>query len=194
MTILILGLIIFLGGHSLTMLRDRRAGLVAQMGAGTYKGLYSLVALIGLAMIVYGFGAYREAGYIQIWNPPTWTKHLSLLIMLPAMILLVATYSPGRISRAVRHPMLVAVKLWALSHLLANGDLGSMLLFGLFLAYAVVDRIAVKRRGEVSDGHGVTGTVSMTGDIVAVVGGVIFYAVFVMWLHPLLIGVSVIGR
>lgn len=195
MTILILGLIIFLGGHSLTMFRETRAGLIGRLGGeGPYKGLYSLVALIGLALIIYGFGAYRAEGYIQIWNPPVWTRHIALLLMLPAMILLVSAYSPGRIKTAVRHPMLAAVKLWALAHLLANGDLGSLLLFGLFLAYAVVDRIAVKRRGEVSEAHGVAGAQSWTGDIVAVVGGVFAYAVFAMWLHPLLIGVSVIGR
>jgi uncharacterized membrane protein len=194
MTILILGLIILLGGHSLTMFRDTRAGLIARLGEGPYKGLYSLVALIGLAMVIYGFGTYRAAGYIQIWNPPVWTRHIALLLMLPAMILLVSAYTNGRIKRIMRHPMLVAVKIWALAHLLANGDLGSILLFGLFLAYAVVDRITIKRRGEVGDEHGIAGSSSSTGDIVAVVGGLLVYAAFAMWLHPLLIGVSVLSR
>jgi uncharacterized membrane protein len=194
MTILILGLIILLGMHSLTMFRDTRAGLVARLGEGPYMRYYSLVSLVGLALIAYGFGAYRASGYIQIWNPPVWTRHIALLLMLPAMILLVSAYTKGRIKRTVRHPMLVAVKIWALAHLLANGDLGSIVLFGLFLAYAVVDRIAIKRRGEVTEEHGAVGSNSATGDIVAVVGGLLVYAAFVMWLHPLLIGVPVISR
>lgn len=190
MTILILGLIVFLGVHTLTTLRERRTALIEGMGPGPYKGVYSLVALLGLVLIFYGFGAYRASGYIPVWNPPTWTRHLALLLMWPAFVALAATYAPtGKIKSMLKHPMLVAVKIWALAHLLANGDLGSMILFGALLAWAVYDRIAVKKRGDM--GPRPTGFGS--GDIVALVAGTVGYGLM-LWLHPVLIGVSVIGR
>ena len=186
---LVLGLVIFLGGHIFTSLRSQRAALIARTGEGAYKGLYSLVALLGFMLIIHGFGAYRSAGYIQLWTPPTFLRHLVLLLMWPAMVALVATYSPGLIKAKLKHPMLAAVKIWALAHLLANGDLGSILLFGGFLAWAVYARIAVKRRGAPvlpSD------TPFGRGDIIALVVGTVAYLAMV-WLHPLLIGVPVIG-
>jgi uncharacterized membrane protein len=189
MTLLILGLIVFLGVHTFTTFRGPRAALVARIGEGPYKGLYSLVALAGFVLIVIGFRAYREAGYIDVWNPPAGFRHVTLLLMWFAMVSLVATYAPGAIKSRLKHPMLVALKIWALAHLLANGDLGSIILFGALLAWAVFDRIAVKRRVDapvlVRQGFG-------RGDIVALVLGTLLYLAMLK-LHPVLIGVPVIN-
>ncbi|PSC06369.1 NnrU family protein [Alsobacter soli] len=190
MLLLILGLVLLLGAHTFTTRRAARAAAVERLGEGPYKGLYSLVSLLGLALIVYGFRTYREAGYIQVWDPPTGMRHLTLLLMWPAMICLVAAYVPGSIKRVLKHPMLVAVKIWAFAHLLANGDLGSMVLFGSVLAWAVYDRISLKRReqaGEVKIRYG-----GRLNDVVAVVLGTVLYAVMI-FLHPILIGVPVVA-
>ena len=188
MTYLILGLIIFFGAHLFTSFRSRAPGrdIKAKLGYGPYMGLYSLVSVIGLGLIVWGFGAARPAPVLYV--PPTGLAHLNLALMLPAMILLAAAYTPtGRIKKAVKHPMLVAVKIWALGHLLANGELNSVLLFGSFLAYGVIDRIAVKKRGD--NGPGPDAAVSAMGDIAAVLIGAGAYAALLLWLHPILIGV-----
>jgi uncharacterized membrane protein len=189
MGILILGLVVFIGAHSFTTFREARATLVARIGEGPYKGLHGLVSLAGFVLIVIGFGQYREHGYIQVWNPPTGLRHLTLLLMWFSFVSLVATYSPGAIKTRLRHPMLVGVKIWAFAHLLANGDLGSMILFGSLLAWAVFDRIALKRR----PGAEVAGSLSFgRGDIVALVVGTILYVAMIQ-LHPVLIGVPVMG-
>ena len=150
MSLLILGLVLFLGIHTLTTMRDARATVIGRLGEGPYKGLYSLVSAVGLVLIVWGFSSYRSGGYIQVWNPPIAIFHpIALVLLWFAFVALAATYAPpGKIKAMLRHPMLVAVKAWALSHLLVNGDLGSMLLFGGLLAWAVYDRIALKRRGD----------------------------------------------
>src|SRR5215471_19061131 len=150
MSILILGLVLFLGIHVFTTLRAPRAALIGRIGEGPYKGLYSLVAAVGLVLMIWGFSRYRSAGYIQVWNPPFAIFHpIALVLLWFAFVALVSTYAPpSRIKSLLRHPMLVAVKVWALSHLLVNGDLGSILLFGALLAWAVYDRIAVQRRGD----------------------------------------------
>lgn len=195
MLILIAGLVLFLGTHAFTMAREPRAALIGRIGAGPYRGLYSLVSLIGLVLIVYGFGAYRASGYVPLWDPPVWTRHLALTLMPISFVLLAASQTGGRIRRAVKHPMLAAVKIWAFSHLLANGDLGSVLLFGLFLAYAVVDRIAVKRRAPEAHAHEEVVVSGWRADIAAVVIGLGLYVAFALWLHPVLIGVPVMpGR
>ena len=190
MALLLTGLALFLGGHLLTTQRDTRGRLIARLGEGAYKGLYSLIAFIGLALIVIGFGRYRGAGYIEIWDPPRWTRHIALTLMLFSFIALAAAYTPhGKIAGWLRHPMLVAVKIWALAHLLANGDLGSIILFGSLLAYAVYDRIAVKRRGDM----GAPRLAEFNGgDAIAVGAGAVAYAPM-LFLHPYLIGVSVLS-
>jgi uncharacterized membrane protein len=191
MLILILGIVLFLGSHTLTTLRQRRAGLIARIGEGPYKGLYSLVALAGFALIVWGFSRYRAGDWVQLWTPPHWTRHITILLMWFAFVALAASgRAPGRIRGWLRHPMLVGVKIWALAHLLANGDLGGVLLFGSFLAWAVYDRIAVKRRGDVGAPRVATFT---RADAVAVGAGTVAY-VAMIFLHPVLIGVSVIGN
>lgn len=187
MTYLILGLVIFFGAHLFTAFRSRAPGkdIKARLGYGPYMGLYSLVSAIGLGLIIWGFGAARPAPVLYV--PPAGLAHLNLALMLPALILLAAAYLPtGRIKKAVKHPMLAAVKIWALGHLLANGELNSVLLFGSFLAYGVIDRIAVKKRGDL--GPGPDAPVSAMGDLAAIVIGAGAYAAILLWLHPILFG------
>src|SRR5918997_6074656 len=148
MTLLVIGLIVFLGTHAFSMARGSRASLIGRIGEGPYKGLYSLASLAGIVLISIGYGQYRAAGYIPVWDPPVWTRHLSLLLVLVAFICFVAAYLPGHIKARLKHPMLAGVKIWARAHVLANGDLGSILLFGSFLAWAVAARISAKRRDE----------------------------------------------
>jgi uncharacterized membrane protein len=187
MAVLIVGLVLFLGIHTLTTLREPRAALIGRIGEGPYKGLYSAVSAIGLVLIVWGFARYRDTAYLQIWAPPAWLHPVVLVLMWVAFVALAAAYSPaGWIKGTLRHPMLVGVKSWALAHLLANGDLGALLLFGAFLAWAVYDRIALKRRGDL----GASRSGFTTGDVIAlVVGSAVYAAMF--WLHPKLIGVSI---
>ena len=132
--VLILGLILFLGVHTLTTQRKLRAQLIAATGEGVYKIGYTLASFIGLALIIWGFSVYRATGWINVWNPPTALKHITVALMLPAVIMVVASYIRGRIYTTLKHPMLTGIKLWAAAHLLANGDLGSIILFGSFLA------------------------------------------------------------
>jgi uncharacterized membrane protein len=190
MLVLVIGIVVFLGVHSLTTFRATRAGLIERFGEGAFKGAYSLAALIGFALIVWGFSHYRAEGLIQVWSPPTWTRHLAAALMWFAFVAL-ACYFParGRIRGWLRHPMLVAVKIWALAHLLANGDAGGMLLFGSFLAWAVFDRIAVKKRGDL----GAPRIASFTrADAIALGAGTLAYAAMI-FLHPVLIGVAAFG-
>ncbi len=189
---MILGLVLFLGVHTLTTQRDARAAVIARLGGETsYKLLYSLVSAIGLALIVWGFARYRATGWIDVWYPPLALRHLVLLLMLPAVILVVASYLRGRIYTVLKHPMLAGIKLWALAHLLANGDLGSIILFGSFLAWAVFDRISLKRRSDPGAPPIPVGGVG--NDVIAVVIGVIVYAALAFAFHPVVIGVPVFG-
>jgi uncharacterized membrane protein len=192
MLLLLLGLFLFIGTHSFTMARDRRAALVERFGEGTYKGIYSVLSLSGVVLISMGYGSYRASGYIPVWTPPVWTAHLSLILVWLAFIAFVAAYLPGRIKGALKHPMLAAVKIWALSHLLANGDLGSILLFGSLLAWAVAARISVKRRSIAAVHGGTAAPAGLRNDLIAVVVGTVAYLAFAFWLHPVLIGVPVI--
>ena len=188
---MILGLVLFLGAHTLTTARKLRASLIAAMGESGYKIGYALVSLVGLALIVWGFAHYRATGWIQIWTPPTFLKHLNVALMLPAVILVVAAYLRGRIYKAVKHPMLAGVKLWAFGHLLANGDLGGIILFCTFLAWAVYDRISLKRRADPGGPPIPVG--GITNDLIAVVVGIIVYLALAFAFHPVVIGVPVMG-
>jgi uncharacterized membrane protein len=196
MTLLILGLVLFLGTHAFTMARGPRARLRERIGEGSYKGLYSLLSLAGIVLVSIGYGHYRAAGYIPIWDPPVWTRHVALLLVWFAFVSFAAAYLPGRIKSAIKHPMLAGVKIWAFAHLLANGDLGSMVLFGSFLAWAVIARISTKRRDEVvPHGGPAVPRSGLRNDAVAIVVGTIAYLAFVVWFHPWLIGVPVLpGR
>ena len=190
MSILLLGLIVFLGVHSVSIVAPAwRDGMRAKLGEGAWKGGYSLVAAIGLVLLVWGYGQARQQPVV-LYAPPAGLRHVALLLMLPVFPLLLATYLPGRLQRAARHPTLVAVKLWALAHLLANGTLADVLLFGGFLAWAVADRISLKRRA----GRAVpAAAASPANDAIAVIGGLALYALFVWRLHAWLIGVSPLG-
>lgn len=190
MIYLILGLVIFLGVHSVEIFSPTfRSRTVARVGEHAYKGIYSLLSIVGFVLLVWGYGVARQDP-ILLYAPPVWTRHLAALLMLPVFPLLFAAYLPGRIKAAVKHPMLAAIKMWALAHLLANGMLADLLLFGGFLAWAVADRISVKRRAVVRP---VPGSPPMKyNDLIAVLGGLGLYVVFVLWLHVRLIGVSAI--
>lgn len=151
--VMILGLVLFFAAHVFTTKREARAQAIARLGEGTYKILYSVVSLAGLALIVWGFGHYRATGWIDVWYPPKAMKHITVALMLPAVILVVASYLRGRIYATLKHPMLAGIKLWAAAHLLANGDLGSIILFGSFLGWgsmiafrSSIARIPVARR------------------------------------------------
>ena len=189
--ILIAGLVLFLGIHVLTTLRATRASVIARLGDGGYEIVYSLVALAGIALIAWGFSLYRATGWINVWYPPVAMRHITLALMLPAVILVVASYIRGNIYSKLKHPMLAGVKLWALLHLLANGDLGSIILFGSVLAWAVYDRISLKRRTDPGAPPIPVGGVG--NDLIAVAVGVVVYAALAFAFHPLVIGVPVIG-
>lgn len=188
MALLIIGIIVFLGLHLLPTCTSTRDRLVASLGETGYRVFFSVASILALALLVYGFAT---APIIQIWVPPVWMRHLAMLLMIPAFIFLVAAYLPGRIKSVIKHPMLTAIKTWALAHLLANGDLAGILLFGSFLAYAVYDRITLKRR-KPSAVIETPGAGRPLNDILAVVLGLVFYVVFLLWLHPLLIGKVVV--
>ena len=184
---LLIGLVLFLGIHSVSIVaRPWRNAQIAQRGERAWKGLYTVVSLVGIVLIVYGYAVARQSPMV-LYTPPSWTRHLALLLMLPVFPLLFASSLPGRIKTAAKHPMLLATKLWALAHLLANGTLADVLLFGGFLVWAVVDRIAVKRRPLPAVA---VGPVRPMNDVIALVGGLLVYAVFVSWAHAWLFGVS----
>jgi uncharacterized membrane protein len=189
--VMILGLVLFLGVHTLTTQRELRARLIASIGEGGYKVGYALASIIGLALIVWGFAQYRATGMIEIWYPPKALKHLTEALMLPAVILVVAAYIRGRIYTAVKHPLLSGVKLWAAAHLLANGDLGGIILFGSFLGWAVFDRISLKRRTD--PGAPPIPVGGPTNDVIAVVVGIVAYLALGFAFHPVVIGVPVFG-
>ena len=161
------------------------------MGLNAWKGVYSIVSILGFVLIVWGYGVARGAPVI-LYSPPVWTKHVAALLTIPAFILLAAAYVPGtRIKRAVGHPMVAGVKSWALAHLLANGTLADVVLFGAFLVWAIADYIAARRRDRAAGTVYVVGPI--TRDATAVVVGLIAWAVFAFWLHGALIGVRPFG-
>jgi uncharacterized membrane protein len=189
--VMILGLVLFLGVHMLTTQRGLRARLIVSWGEGGYKTGYALVSLAGLVLIVWGFADYRAAGMIEVWDPPGVLKHITVALMLPAVILVVASYIRGRIYTALKHPMLAGVKLWAAGHLLANGDLGSIILFGAFLGWAVFDRISLKHRADAGAPPIPVGGIG--NDLIAVAVGLVAYLALAFVFHPVVIGVPVVG-
>jgi len=189
LAIMVLGLIAFIGTHVFVTRRDARAQLIARVGEIPYKIGFSIVSTIGVLLIAYGFGLYRATGWINVWYPPVWTRHLAVLLVWPAIIMVVAAYIPGNIKRVLKHPMLAGVKLWAVAHLIANGDLGSIILFGSILAWAVYDRITLKRR---TDAGGPAIPVGgWPRDVAAVIVGTLVYLALAFWFHPAIIGVPV---
>lgn len=189
---LVVGLVVFFGAHVFVTLREPRAAVIARIGEWPYKGLMGLASLVGLILIGYGFGQYRASGWIDVWSPPRWTFYVTQILMWPASICVVAAYVRGNIWVRLKHPMLVGVKTWAVAHLISNGDLGSIVLFGSFLAWAVYDRITLKRRTDPGappipvGGH--------RNDIIALVVGTLLYLALGLVFHPLVVGVPVFGR
>ncbi len=189
MILLIVGLVLFLGVHSSRFLfADLRARTIAARGEGTWKGLYSVASLVGLVLIVYGYGLTRQSP-VDLWTPPRFLYHLTSLLMVLSFILIVAAYVPGnRIKARVGHPMTLGVKTWALAHLLSNGRLGDVVLFGAFLAWGVVTYINARKRDRAA---GVVYPVGpMSKDAIVVVVGIVVAVVFAKWLHAALIGVQ----
>jgi uncharacterized membrane protein len=189
LTIMIIGLAAFLGGHTFVTMRSTRAVMISRIGEWPYKAAFSVLSLIGLVLIGWGFGHYRAAGFVNIWMPPAWTRHVALLLVWPAIICVVAAYLPGDIKRVLKHPMLVGVKLWALAHLIANGDLGSIILFGSILGWAVFDRITLKSRSDPGGPSIPAG--GRRNDFFAVALGTLLYFALGFWFHPWVIGVPV---
>ncbi|MCV3242785.1 NnrU family protein [Mesorhizobium sp. ZC-5] len=186
MFLLILGLVLFLGIHSVRIVAPAwRDAQHARLGENGWKGLYSLISLAGFVLIVWGYARAWPVAPV-LYEPPVWMKHLTLALMLPALIsMMVFILPPGRLKPVLKHPMLLATKIWAFAHLLANGDLASVVLFGSFLVWAVLDRIAVKRLGDriANPGPG-------KWDVAAVASGALVYVLFVWKLHEWLFGVS----
>jgi uncharacterized membrane protein len=191
---LIVGLVLFLGVHAFTMCRGARVQTIEWFGAKGYRGLYSLLAIVGLALIVWGFGHYRSAGMIAVWYPPFWARHLTFALVLIAFVLLATSHAPSHIRAWVKHPMITGVVLWSLGHLLANGDLGSILLFGGFLLWGVLARASMAMRAA-SDiqGPAPVRVPLWRADVITVVAGIVLWLVFLLWLHRLLIGVPLVA-
>ncbi len=188
MLLLAVGLILFLGIHAVPTSPDLRNGLVARFGEPAYKIAFAIASFAGLALIVLGYHKLQmnPGKNVVFGEPPVWLNHVTWLLMLPAMIALVAAYVPSRIRTALKHPMLVAIKIWALAHLLVNWDLASVLLFGSFLAYAVYDRISVKKRGALGPLGAKQG--GLVGDLVVLAVGIGLYAFMLHGGHAWLIG------
>lgn len=187
MLILIVGLVLFFGAHSVSIIapywRDRMALL---MGALQWKGLYTVISIAGFVAIIWGYALARQSPAV-LYTPPFWLRYATFVLMLPVFPLALAAYFPGKIKTATRHPLLAATKFWATAHLLSSGALAGVILFGSFLAWAVVDRIALKRRAQAPIQ---TLPASPYNDVIAVIGGLALYVLFVWRLHLWLIGVQ----
>ncbi|OEC98352.1 MULTISPECIES: NnrU family protein [unclassified Rhizobium] len=189
MALLILGIVLFLGLHLVRVVAPGlRSSMIARLGEGGWKGAYSIASIVALVILIYGFGQARDM--TPIWTPPFWMSHITILLMLFALICLVASLLPaGHIAVRTKHPMVLSVKIWALAHLLSNGDGAAILLFAAFLAWGVILRISLKRReraGEITLRPFVSGKY----DLYAIVIGVIIWALIIWKLHAWIIGVS----
>lgn len=192
MNLMILGLVIFLGVHSVRLFADPwRTKQVARMGLNAWKGLYSVVSLIGFVLLVLGYGIARQSP-VLLWVPPFWLRHVTALLTIPAFILFACAYLPGtRIKKAIGHPMVAGVKTWAFAHLLSNGSLHDVVLFGAFFVWSLVMYRASRQRDRAEGRVYLAGTVSR--DITAIIIGLAAWAAFAFWLHALLIGVRPMG-
>jgi len=183
--VLVLGLILFLGPHVFVTMRPERDAAVKRLGEWPYKGLFTVVSIIGLFVIGKGFGMYEAGGLIVAWSPPGWTRHVTEALMLPACIFVAAAYIPGNIKRTLKHPVLVGVKTWAVAHLITNGDVGGIILFGSVLAWAVYDRISLKRRSD--PGGPLIPLGGWKNDVAAVIVGIILYLALFFPFHSLVV-------
>ena len=186
---LVAGLVLFLGIHSIRIVGDGwRERQVARLGEKPWKLVYTVASLTGFALLAWGYGYARQAP-IDLWSPPAWTRHLSALLILPAFVLLVAAYVPGtRIKAAVGHPMVLGTKVWAFGHLVSNGRLADVLLFGGFMLWAAIEYRSLRRRDQAS---GRTYPAKgLARDAIAIVIGLVAWGAFAKWLHVPLIGVA----
>jgi uncharacterized membrane protein len=192
MSILVLGLLLFLGVHSTRIVADDwRTAQLKRLGDGPWKGIYTLLSLVGFGLIIWGFGLARHQP-VALWMPPVGMRHVAALLTLMAFILLAAAYVPrNAIKSRVHHPMLLAVKVWAFAHLLSNGKLADLVLFGAFLGWAVVCFIAARKRDRAAGTQYPAGTPGATAATVLV--GAAAWAGFAFWLHGALIGVRPFG-
>lgn len=189
---LVLGLVLFLAPHSVRIVAEGwRSQRVAALGLNAWKAIVGVLSIIGFVLMVWGYGVAR-ADPVVLYAPPVWTRHVAALLTIPAFVLLAAAYVPGtRIKRAIGHPMVAGVKLWAFAHLIANGTLADVVLFGTLLAWAVLDFIAARKRDRAAGTVYAVGPVSR--DLIALVGGLVLWAVFAFWLHGAWIGVRPFG-
>ncbi len=189
MILMLAGLALFVAIHIVAARRKMATAVTAQFGVTTYRIVHGVLAIIGVLMIAYGFGQWRAEGPAQLYNPPVGLCHLALLLMLFASIFAVAALVPSHIKARLKFPFLVAIKTWALAHLISNGDAATVTLAVVILAWAVVLRIMAKRRAAplpVAPGN-------WWGDLVAVGGGLVLYAILTFWFHPYIVGVPVMG-
>jgi uncharacterized membrane protein len=192
MAMLILGLVLFLGIHSTRIFADGwRSGMIARLGPMRWKGLYSVLSIIGFVVVIWGFRMAR-ADTLVLWSPPVWARHAAALLMVFSFILLAAAYVPrNSIKARLHHPMVLGVKVWALAHLLANGVAASVVLFSAFLVWAVLSYRAARQRDRAANTVYPPGNAAWTG--ITVAAGLIAWAVFAMFLHGPLIGVRPLG-
>ncbi|NKB76405.1 MAG: NnrU family protein [Gammaproteobacteria bacterium] len=184
MNILILGLVVFIGIHLIPCMTSLKAGFVSKMGANGYKGMFSIVSFIGLGLIIYGMG---KAEFIPVYDPPSWGRYFTMIIMIPALILLPAANMPTNITRFIRHPMLLGTALWAAGHLAANGDQASLILFGSLGVYAIFDIWSANSRGATNS----TQVVPIKKDIIVVLAGLVAYTLL-SYFHGTLFGMPVV--
>jgi len=191
LAILILGLAIFLGAHVFVTFRHHRERMIERLGMHGYRAAFAFISLIGLVLTIWGYAQYRAYDWVQIWSPPQFLRHITIGLMLLAVIFVTAAFIPSHIKTKLKHPMLAGVKTWAFAHLIANGDLGSILLFGSFLAWAVFARIAAKKRGDFGATTAPSGWIN---DIIVVALGIVIYLALGFAFHPIVIGVPVFGN
>lgn len=192
MTLLLLGLVLFLGVHSVRIVADGwRSRTIARLGEGPWKGLYAVLSLAGFVLIIWGYGLARQQP-VLLWQPPAGMRHLAALLVLLAFVLVSAAYVPRNMIRGrLHHPMVLGVKTWALAHLLANGTLAAALLFGSFLGWGVLSFVAARRRDRAAHTRYPAGTAPAT--LLTVVVGCVLWALFAFWAHGAWIGVRPFG-
>jgi uncharacterized membrane protein len=188
LAILVLGLVVFVANHLFVAFRGARAAAIGRLGKPVYHALFGLMSLIGVALIVWGFAEYRATEWVQVWTPPTFMRHITVGLMLIVSILLAAYVIPSHIKARSRYPLIAAVKLWAFAHLLANGDLGGIILFGSLLVWAVYAYATAKRRTDVTPAVAPKG---FKNDVAVVIAGIVVYLALGYWFHPFVIGLSV---
>jgi uncharacterized membrane protein len=190
LTILILGLALFVANHLFVGFRSARAAAIVRLGKPLYHSLFGIVSLLSVALIVWGYVQYRAGEWVQVWQPPPFMRHVTVGLMLIASVLIVASVGRSHIQARARFPLTAAVKVWAFAHLLVNGDLGSMIMFGTLLVWAIYASINARHRRDIAVRPVPVG---WTGDLFVVLGGVVLYLLLGFLFHPYVIGVPVFG-